>query len=209
MKSKIGAIGILLLMGCSSTKLVSTWKNPDIVLFDAHKVLVVGLAQDENIRMEFETRLVDKLEAEKVEAMRSIDVFDVEFTSSQRSEEELALVEQQLLDKDFDAILFTKVVGTESKRTLKERVHNIDRMFMRFSTDYLEHQDIYYDPESYDSFNIYHVETSLYCICDGKEMELIWRGDLDVTETVKVDKTIETYIKLVTDKMGEQEIIFY
>ena len=80
---------------------------------------------------------------------------------------------------------------------------------MRFSTDYLEHQDIYYDPESYDSFNIYHVETSLYCICEGKEMELIWRGDLDVTETVKVDKTIDTYIKLVTDKMGEQEIIFY
>ena len=209
MKAKILVIGILLLMGCSSTKLVSTWKNPDIVLFDAHKVLVVGLAQDENIRMEFETRLVDKLEAKKVEAMRSIDVFDVEFTSSQRSEEELALVEQQLLDKDFDAILFTKVVGTESKRTLKEKVHNIDRMFMRFSTDYLEHQDIYYDPESYDSFNIYHLETSLYCICDGKEMELIWRGDLDVAETVKVDKTIDTYIKLVTDKMGEQEIIFY
>ncbi|MBO0322974.1 hypothetical protein J0X14_11765 [Muricauda sp. CAU 1633] len=209
MKSKIGVIGILLLMSCSSTKLVSTWKNPDIVLFDAHKVLVVGLAQDENIRMEFESRLADKLEEKQIEAMRSIDVFDVEFTSAQRSEEEIALVEQQLLDKDFDAILFTKVVATENKRTLKEKVHNIDRMFMRFSTDYLEHQDIYYDPESYDSFNIYHVETSLYCICDGKEMELIWRGDLDVTETVKVDKTIDTYIKLITDKMGEQEIIFY
>jgi hypothetical protein len=53
------------------------------------------------------------------------------------------------------------------------------------------------------------VETSLYCICDGKEIELIWRGDLDVAETVKVDKTIDTYIKLITDKMGEQEIIFY
>lgn len=209
MKSKILVIGALLLMGCSSTKLVSTWKNPDIVLFDAHKVLVVGMAQDENVRMEFETRLVEKLEERKVEAMRSIDLFDVEFTSSQRSEEELSVVEQQLLDKDFDAILFTKVVATENKTTLKEKVHNIDRMFMRFSTDYLEHQDIYYDPESYDSFNIYHVETSLYCICEGKEMELIWRGDLDVTETVKVDKTIDTYIKLVTDKMGEQEIIFY
>ncbi|MER3375219.1 MAG: hypothetical protein RIM83_11330 [Allomuricauda sp.] len=209
MKSKILVIGALLLMGCSSTKLVSTWKNPDIVLFDAHKVLVVGMAQDENVRMEFETRLVEKLEERKVEAMRSIDLFDVEFTSSERSEEELSIVERQLLDKDFDAILFTKVVATENKTTLKEKVHNIDRMFMRFSTDYLEHQDIYYDPESYDSFNIYHVETSLYCICEGKEMELIWRGDLDVTETVKVDKTIDTYIKLVTDKMGEQEIIFY
>lgn len=209
MKAKILVVGVLLLMGCSSTKFVSTYKNPDIVLFDAHKVLVVGLARDENVRMEFETRLVDKLKERKVEAMRSIDVFDVEFTSAQRSEEEIALVEQQLLDKDFDAILFTKVRGVENKRTLKEKVHNVDRMFMRFSTDYLEHQDIYNDPESYDSFNIYHVETSLYCICDGKEMELIWRGDLDVAETVKVDKTMDTYIKMITDKMGEQEVIFY
>lgn len=209
MKSRILTWGILLLLGCSSTKFVSTWKNPDIVLFDAHKVLVVGLAQDENIRMEFETNLVDKLAEKQIEAMRSIDVFDVEFTSAQRSEEEIAQVEQQLLDKDFDAILFTKVLGVENKRTLKEKVHNIDRMFKRFSADYLEHQDIYNDPEAYDSFNIYHVETSLYCICDGKEIELIWRGDLDVAETVKVDKTIDTYIKLITDKMGEQEIIFY
>ncbi|MFD2100736.1 hypothetical protein [Flagellimonas iocasae] len=209
MKAKNLVIGVLLLMGCSSTKLVSTWKNPDIVLFDAHKVLVVGLAQDENVRMEFETRLVDKLEKEKVEAMRSIDVFDVEFTSAQRSEAEIALVEQQLLDKDFDAILFTKIVGTENKKTLKEKVHNIDRMFKRFNADYLEHQDIYYDTESNGSFNIYHVETSLYCICDGKEIELVWRGDLDVTQTDKVDKTIDTYIKLITDKMGEQEVIFY
>lgn len=200
---------VLLLVECSTTKLVSTYKNPDIVLFDAHKVLVVGMAQDENVRQAFETKLVDKLEERQVEAMRSIDLFDVEFLSAQKSEEEIARVEQQLLDKDFDAIMFTKVVGTENRKTLKQKVHNIDRMFMRFSTDYLEHQDIYNDPDSYDSFNIYHVETSLYCICDGKDMELIWRGDLDVAETVKVEKTINTFIKLITEKMGEEEIIFY
>lgn len=82
-------------------------------------------------------------------------------------------------------------------------------MFMRFSTDYLEHQDIYYDPESYDSFNIYHLETSLYCICVGKERELIWRGNIDVTESPNVEKTIDAYIKLITDEMEKQDIIFY
>lgn len=195
-------------MGCSSTKLVGTWKNPDIVLFDAYQVLVVGMVQDDRARMEFETKFVDALKAQGVDAMRSIDLFDVEFTSSKRSEKELEDVEQQLLDKGFDAILFTKVVGTENRRTFKEHLNNIDKMFMRFSNDYLEHQDIYYDPEYYDSFNIYHAETSLYCICIGKERDLIWRGEVDVTEPQNVNKAIDTYVKLVTKSMGEQDVIF-
>lgn len=208
MKSKFFAISLVLLMGCSSTKLVGTWKNPDIVLFDAYQVLVVGMAQDDNARMEFETRFVDELKKQGVDAMRSIDIFDVEFTSSKRSEQELEEVEQQLLDKDFDAILFTKVVGAENKKTLKERMDNIDKMFVRFSNDYLEHQEIYYDPKYYEGSNLYHVETSLYCICIGKEMELIWRGNVDVTEPANTGKTIDNYIKLITKAMGDQDVIF-
>lgn len=208
MKLKLIGISLLLLMGCSSTRLVSTWKNPDIVLFDAYQVLVVGMVQDDSARMEFESRFADALKNQGVDAMRSIDLFDVEFTSSQRSEQELEEVEQQLLDKGFDAILFTKVVGTENRRTFREHINEVDKMLMRFSTDYLEHQEIYYDPEYYDTFNIYHAETSLYCICVGKEIELVWRGEVDVTEPTNVDKAIDSYVKLVTKSMGEEDVIF-
>ena len=208
MKLKLIGISLLLLMGCSSTRLVGTWKNPDIVLFDAYQVLVVGMVRDDNARMEFETSFVDALKEQGVDAVRSIDLFDVEFTSSERSEEELEEVEQQLLDKGFDAILFTKVVGTDNRRTFREHINQVDQMLVRFSTDYLEHQEIYYNPEYYDTFNIYHSETSLYCICIGKEIELIWRGEVDVTEPENVNRTIDSYIKLVTKSMGEQDVIF-
>ncbi|UII80932.1 hypothetical protein [Flagellimonas sp. CMM7] len=208
MKTKIVCLSMLLLLGCSSTKLVSTWKNPDIVLFDAYKVLVVGMTQDENLRTEFESRLTERLNEKGVEAVRSIDLFDVEFTSSEKSEEELSEVEGQLLDKGFDAILFTKVVGTENRRTFRERMSNLNEMYTRFSTDYLEHQDIYYNSEYYETFNIYTVETSLYCICIDKERELIWRSDIDVLEPMKMEKTIESYIRLIANKMGEEDVIF-
>lgn len=208
MKLKLVSLSLLLLMGCSSTKLVSTWKNPDNVVFDAYQVLVVGMIQDDNTRMEFESRFAEALRSQGVEAMRSIDLFDVEFTSSQRSEQELVEVEQQLLDKGFDAILFTKVVGTENRRTFKEHINNVDQMLVRFSNDYLEHQDIYYNPEYYDSFNIYHAETSLYCICIGKEIELVWRGEVDVTEPENINRAIDSYVKVVTKSMGNQDVIF-
>lgn len=199
---------MLLLLGCSSTRLVSTWKNPDIVLFDAYQVLVVGMIQDDSARVEYETKFVEAFKEKGVDAVRSIDLFDVEFTSAKRTEKELAEVEQQLLEKGFDAILVSKVVGTENRRTFKEHINDVDKMLMRFTNDYLEHQEIYYDPEYYDTFNIYHSETSLYCICVGKEIELIWRGEVDVTEPANVDKAIDSYIKVVTKSMGEQDVIF-
>nr|WP_321414621.1 hypothetical protein [uncultured Allomuricauda sp.] len=208
MKLKLIGIVLVLLTGCSSTKLVSTWKNPDNVIFDAYQVLVVGMVQDDAMRMDFESKFADALKTQGVDAVRSIDLFDVEFTSAERSEQELKEVEQQLLDKGFDAILITKIVGSENRRTFQERVNNIDNMIVRFSNDYLEHQNIYYNPEYYDSFNVYHSETSLYCICIGKEIELVWRGDVDVTEPENVNKTIDSYIKLVTKSMGEQDVIF-
>nr|WP_299174990.1 hypothetical protein [uncultured Allomuricauda sp.] len=208
MKTKLIILCVLILSGCSSTKLVSTWKNPDIVLFDAYKVLVVGMAQDENVRVEFETRLKERLNNKGIEAMRSVDLFDVQFTSSKKSEEELSAVEEQLLDKGFDAILFTKVVGTENKRTFRERMRNLNSMYTNFSYDYLDHQDIYYDSGYYETFNIYQTETSLYCICVDKERELIWRGNIDVSEPVNMDKTIDAYIKLIAEKMQEQEVLF-
>jgi hypothetical protein len=208
MKATLIGLSLLLLMGCSSTKLVGTWKNPDTVIFDAYQVLVVGMTQEDATRVEFETKFADALKSQGVDAVRSIDLFDVEFTSAERSEQELAEVEEQLLDKGFDAILFTKLVGTENRRTFKEHLNDMDKLFMRFSTDYLEHQDIYYDPEYYDTFSIYHAETSLYCICVGKEIELIWRGEVNVTEPNNINKAIDSYIKLVTKSMGEVDVIF-
>jgi len=208
MKPKLMLLSLILLTGCASTQLVGTWKNPDIVLFDAYKVLVVGMSQEDEVRIEFETQLTKKLEQTGVEAMRSIDLFDVEFTTSEKSEEELSEVEQQLLDKGFDAILFTKVVGTENRRTFRERMNKFNNLYTRFSTDYLGHQDMYYDPEYYETFNLYHIETALYCICVDKERELIWKGDFEVTEPNKVNKTIDTYIRLMTTAMQEEDVIF-
>lgn len=201
-------LALIALMGCSSAELVENWKNPDIVLFDANKVLIVGMAQNEDARDDYETKLHKEFKQRGVESMRSLDLFDVEFTTAERSEQELADVEQQLLDKDFDAILFTKVIGIENVENFRRSIDNLDRYYGGFEDDYLSNQNIYYDPEYYDDFTIYHAETSLYCICEGKERELIWRGSIDITDPIDVKKTINDYVKLVIMAMEEQDLIF-
>ncbi|WP_273276061.1 hypothetical protein [Maribacter polysiphoniae] len=207
-KLTLSVLILFMIMGCSSAELVENWKNPDIVIFDADKVLVVGMTYNEEARVQYETKLRDEFEKRGVEAMRSIDLFDVEFTSSERSEQELGEVEQQLLDKDFDAILFTKVTGIESIEANRRLLNTIDRYDAGFEEDYISNQNIYFMPEDKQDFTIYHAETSLYCLCPDKDRELIWRGSIDINDPVDMEKSIDDYIGLVIMAMEDQDLIF-
>ena len=200
---------VILLMGCSSTELVDSWKNPEIVIFDASKVLVVGMTSNLKGQEDFETKMKRQFTKRGVEAMRSIDLFDVGFTDSERSEEELDDVEQSLLDKDFDAILFTKILGTEDKQTFRKNMADLDSYYGTFKEDYISHQDIYYDENYYDEYKVYRAETSLYCICVGKERQLIWRGIIDITDPSNIKNTVDDYIKLLVFALEEQDLIFH
>lgn len=209
MKTKPTLLALLLLLGgCAGTKLVGTWQNPDFDNFRAQQVLVVGMARDKGLRMDFEDRFVEEFKRAGVGAMSSTDIFDVAFTTAKRSEEELEYAMDLLVGRDFDAILLTKVIGMGHKVTLKESVANLDRAFDSFSNDYLDHQEIYYADHFQKEYDLYHLETSLYCICEGKERELIWRGNIDIVEPLDTDKTIETYIALIRESMADGEVIF-
>ena len=105
MKKLIIAL-LIVLMGCSSAEMVDNWKNPDIVIFDASKVLLVGISNNEESRVNFENKLQKEFEIRDVEAVRSLDVFDVDFTNSKRTEKELDDLEQSLLEKDLSNPLF-------------------------------------------------------------------------------------------------------
>jgi len=199
----------LLFMGCSYTELVDSWKNPDIVIFDASKVLVVGMTSNLKGQEDFETKMKRQFTKRGVEAMRGIDLFDVGFTDSERSEEELDDVEKSLLDKDFDAILFTKILGSEDKQTFRKSMADLDSYYGTFKEDYISHQDIYYDENYYDEYKVYRAETSLYCICVGKERQLIWRGIIDITDPSNIKNTVDDYVKLVVFALEDQDLIFH
>lgn len=205
---KLNVLFSLILMSCSSISLVENWKNPDIVLFNANKVLLVGMAQDENNRERFETKLQKEFTDRNVEAWRSIDIFDLSLTDSRKTEKELDAVEQSLLDKDFDAILLTKITGSENRESFMKSISRWDDHQSRFNDDYLEHQGIYYDDDYYEKFTVYHAETTLYCICEGKERAMIWRGIIEITEPNNIEKAIKDYVQLIIVAMEDQDLVF-
>jgi hypothetical protein len=80
---------VISLLGCSSVELVENWKNPDIILFDANKVLLVGMTNNKEARINFENELKKEFDNRGVVSMRSLDVFDLNFTDSRKTEKEL------------------------------------------------------------------------------------------------------------------------
>ena len=198
----------LFFVGCASPKLISSWKSPEADTYQVYKVLVVGMTQDMEIRTAFETRLRDALIAKGFEAERSLELFDKEFTASEKTEADLDEVEQRLLEQGFDAILLTKVIGSENRETFKQRMSGIDNLYTQFSNDYLNNQNVYFDKDYYETFKIYTAETSLYCICLDRERALIWRGNINVAEPVKLERTIDSYIKVIEDAMRKDRILF-
>ncbi len=105
-----------LLIGCSSTRLISSWKNPDTPIFKTNKMLVVGMTQNLNARSLFEEKLRSQLFLRDINAIKSLKVFTPEFTHSRKTEEDIIESVKVLEEKGFDAILVTAVKGAENKK---------------------------------------------------------------------------------------------
>jgi len=196
-----------LLLSCSSSKLLEQWKDPNTIDFESNKVLVIGITKNEETRRQFETSLSSELENRGVIAIKSIDFFEKNFTTTKQTEEDLNAVENNLIEAGFDAILLSKVISSEDKITFIKAYNNVNHDFNNFKEDYYQNQEIFYHNEQYEKSKIYHTETALYCICKGKERELLWKASIDITNPYKAERTIQSYVKLLAQELRKQQLL--
>jgi len=196
-----------LFYSCSSSELVENWKNPEIDTFEAQKVLVIGISSNDSNRKVFEKKLVTELGKNGVNAVKSLDFFEETFTSTPRTEEDILALESQLVEKEFDAILLSKVVRIEDKVSTVQAYRNLDKTFNNFRDDYYENQEIYYNDGYYEEYQVFHAESSLYCICSDKDKELIWKGSIDITEPENIKKAVGDYIKVLVWALKGQRLL--
>ncbi|TYQ00273.1 hypothetical protein C7447_101883 [Tenacibaculum adriaticum] len=203
MKNILRLFFTIFLMSCSSADLINNWKNPDIDVYEANKVLIVAMTNNEAAREKFENRLQKEYKSRGIEAITSYKYFDNE----KKTEEDLLDIEKSLVADGFDTILFSKVVGSDSEYRLANTYKDIEGTYRDFKEEYFMYQDIYYNPEYYESYPIYHAETSMYCICDTEDRRLIWKGFVDVVDPNSVEETVDDYVDLILFAMEEQELL--
>ena len=197
----------ILVSGCSSTELVEHWKNPDIESYNPKKILLIGMTSNLKARKQFEDYLQTQYANRGVESVTSLNFFGTSFSEERKTGEDLKNIENMLLSEGFDTVLFTKVLGVEDVIAYKENYDGYDETFKKFKEDYLKYQDAYYNPDYYNEYTVYHVETSMYCICPENERELIWKGYIDVVDPQSMRETINSYVNLVIAVLEDQKLI--
>ncbi|MCB0474685.1 MAG: hypothetical protein KDC69_03365 [Flavobacteriaceae bacterium] len=196
-----------LLAGCSSTRLVDSWKNPQTINFNPEKLLVVGMTKYTGARSVFEQDLEDELTFRGINAVKSLSVFDPAFTHAKQTEQDIDALVKILNEKGFDAVLVTAVRGVENKKVTRGSYYISPFAPRRFRNYYFLHQDIYYYPEYYEDYKVYHLETSLFNIKPDSERSLIWIGYIDIVDPSSMEGSINDYVKEIIRSMEKEKII--
>jgi|LGOV01.1.fsa_nt_gb hypothetical protein len=206
MKNVFYFILSMLLLSCSSTQIIDSWKNKEYTTFKPKKVLIIGITQNLTGRKMFEMQLKDALNSRGLQAEESFNVFDMDFTNSKQTEEDIQEQLEKLAEKRYDAVLISAVKGVEEKTVYSRGNTWIDYHWRRFGRYYYHYQDVYFNPGYYQNYNIYNIESSLYDFT-SKDKVLVWVASYSITDPTGIDKTVKEYVGAMIKGLEKENLI--
>lgn len=207
MKKVIFMIGLLTLVGCSSIRVVDSWKNKEISNFNPNKVLVIGVTDNLTARTIFEDELVSQMKKRGMNAVQSVQVLDANFTNTKKNEEEIQQMISGLSDQGFDAVLISAVKGVDTNRNYADPSYSVGYRWTRFGRYYYRYQDVYFHPGYYNQYKVFHVETSLYSLDSENEKSLVWVGSLDLVDPKNIRTTVNQYVAAIMSRLEKDKVI--
>ena len=182
-----------LLCSCASTKIVSTWCEPDkeITIANLKKVLVVAMFRDETSNRKAEDQMVGYL---KGKGIVSYNYLDENFNKKDEK-----AIREIIKNDGFDGAVTMRLVDVE-----KEKIYNpgetnsYPSYYRNFSGYYYSWLNYSRTPAYYTTTKTYTVETNVYSI---KMDKIIWSGLTETTDPDGVKNMTEEVAKVVYTKM--------
>jgi hypothetical protein len=208
MKRIVLFVGVLLLLACSSTRFVDSWKNPAIISFEPKKMLVVGITDNLTARKIFEEKLKNAFILRNIYAVESMDVLDNGFASSKKSDEEIDKMIKQIAQDGFDTVVITSVKGVDERVNYETYYYpTVGYRWSRFGRYYYWYQDIYYTPRYYDYYKVYNVETVIYNINEGDIKSLVWVGTMNLVDPQTINASVNDYVNSIIKRLEREKLI--
>ena len=190
---------ICIICSCSSTRITSSWREPDktVVVGKLNKVLIVALFKDEVSRHRAEDQMAKYLSGKGIV---SYNYLDAHFNKSNEE-----LLREKIKADGFDGAVTMRLIDVE-----KEKIYvpgnraYYPEYFRNFSGYYYRSWSIYSSPGYYSTTKIYNIETNVYSI---KEDKIIWSGLTKTTDPDGVAKMTEEVAHIVYRKMVSEGFI--
>jgi len=207
MKKLVMIFILIVVTGCSSTQFVDSWKNPETTSFNPKKALVIGITDNLTARKIFEQEFKNALILRNINAVESNTILNETFTSSKKSEEEINEMIQNISRNGFDAVVITVVKGVEKQKNYYENYPRVGFGWSRFGRYYYWYQDIYYTPRYYETYDVYHIETSIYNLNGAENKSLIWVGSFKVVDPQTISVTVKDYVAVIIAQLEDEKLI--
>ncbi|WP_298714129.1 hypothetical protein [Chitinophaga sp.] len=200
--------GLVLFLGaCSSTKVTSSWKEPETSLDKGKKIMVLGLVNDREgrLRGQMEKEMVLALKQRGYQAVSAFDVFGPKAFKGLKEEQAL----KKLRKDDIDNVL-TIVMLDKAKE--KSYVPGNNMMYGPWGGPYYGRWWGYYnwmygrvyDPGYYTTNTRYFLESNLYSIQD---QQLLYSIQTETFDPASAERMAVVYSSHVVKDMTKQQLI--
>ena len=186
-------IATIATVACSSTKITSSWREPDKVLTinKLNKVLVLALFNNETNRHKAEDQMAGYL---KGKGVVSYNYFSDKFN---RTNEDA--IRERIAADGFDGAVTMRLIDVEKEKIYLPSNQPLYPAYSRnFPAYYYRNYGYYQQQDYYRTTRIYTVETNVYSI---KENKIIWSALTKTTDPEGVNKLTDEIAEVVYKQM--------
>ena len=189
----------IIFTSCTSTRITSSWREPDkqVVVNQLNKVLVVAMFNNETNRHKAEDQMAGYLNGKGVV---SYNYLDEHFNKNNED-----ALRTKIKADGFDAAVTMRLIDVDKEQTYTPgNISSYPSYFRNFSGYYYRSWSYYSSPGYYSTTKTYTIEVNVYSI---KEDKIIWSGLTETTNPDGVKRMTEEVARVVFNKMIEQGFI--
>lgn len=199
MKNLIIITFLILLNSCTSTRITSSWKEPNkaLKISNLKKVLVVALLKNETS--------IHKAEDEMVRYLSGKGIVSYNYLNANFNKEKEDAIRSKIKKDGFDGAITMRLLDVDKETNYSQSsISSYPVYYQTFSGYYYRNVNYYNEPEYYTTTKTYTVETNVFSI---KEDKIIWTGLTESTNPDGVDKMTKEIVKVVYKKMVDEGFI--
>ena len=184
---------------CNSTRIISSWKEPNkaLKIRNLNKVLVVALFKNETSNHQTEDEMVQYLNGK--------GVVSYDYLKANFNKEKEEAIRIKIKKDGFDGAITMRLLDVDKETNYSRgSISSYPVYYQTFSGYYFRNMNYYNEPGYYTTTKTYTVETNVFSI---KEDKIIWTGLTETTNPDGVDKMTKEIVKVVYQKMIDEGFI--
>ena len=199
----------LVLFGASiasskSTKLVTSWKNPEYSGTGFHRILALGMSAKPGVRADFEDALAKLVARDGVEAIPGNTIL----LRPEDTKLDLNYLKTQIREFKIDAVIVSRLVKVETNVTyIPGQAYSMPYPYYRsFYGYYGALYPVVYSPDYLREDKTVRIETNVYDT-RSPDGEIVWTGISDTFNPRSPDKAIDAVTKLIVKELQKESIL--